>query len=66
MDRGSAVTSAASRDVKTEVKGASEIPPSPPSGLGPAVNATALNVINPRGVTELTAGAVFNPVFARA
>ena len=62
MERGSPVTSAASRDVKTAVMGASEMPPGLPLGLGAAVQAAASSIVSPRGAAKRKAGAVFNPV----
>lgn len=62
MERGSPVTSAASRDVKTAVMGASEMPPGLPLGLGAAVQAAASSIVSPRGAAKRKAGAAFNPV----
>ena len=56
------MTSAASRDVKTAVMGASEMPPGLPLGLGAAVQAAASSIVSPRGAAKRKAGAAFNPV----
>ena len=56
------MASAASRDVKTAVMGASEMPPGLPLGLGAAVQAAASSIVSPRGAAKRKAGAAFNPV----
>ena len=62
MERGSPVSSAASRDVKTAVMGASEMPPGLPLGLGAAVQAAASSIVSPRGAAKRKTTAGFNPV----
>ena len=59
------MTSATSRDVKTGIMGASElpVPPGLPLGLGAAVQAATSSIVSPRGAAKRKMTAGFNPGF---
>ena len=59
------MSSATSRDLKTGIMGASElpVPPGLPLGLGAAVQAAASNIVSPRGAAKRKITAGFNPGF---